>query len=301
MGETADDPGHGHGHGHLHQDDWDAAGARLEAQGEASLASLEGAAGWLAELAGDRHVRRVLDLGSGPGVASCVLATAFPDAVVAAVDGSAPLLERASARAARLGVGDRVVVERQDLPDGLDSLEPADLVWSSRVVHHLGDQEDAVRRMAALVRPGGVLAIAEGGLPLRSLPRDIGIGTPALEPRLDVALQEWFAEMRAAQPGATSTVEHWPGLLAAAGLTPCGTRSFLVDHPAPLDPETRAVVAEWWVGLRDRLGDRVSADDRAILDRLLDPQDEEGLYRRPDVFMLLANTVHAGRATDATR
>jgi SAM-dependent methyltransferase len=289
-----------HGHGQLCQDDWDAAGAKLEVEGEASLASLQGAAAWLAELAGDRPVRRVLDLGSGPGVASCVLAAAFPDAVVAAVDGSAPLLERASARAARLGVGDRVVVARQDLPDGLDSLEPADLVWASRVVHHLGDQGDAVRRMAALVRPGGVLAIAEGGLPLRSLPRDIGIGRPALESRIDVALQDWFAEMRAAQPGARSTVEHWPGLLADAGLTPCGTRSFLVDHPAPLDPQTRAVVAGWWVGLRDRLADGISADDRATLDRLLDPQDEEGLYRRPDVFMLMANTVHAGRATDAT-
>jgi hypothetical protein len=110
-------------------------------------------------------------------------------------------------------------------------------------VHHLGDQDDAVRRLAALVRPGGVLAIAEGGLSLRSLPRDIGIGRPGLEARLDVAREEWFAEMRAVQPGAVSTVEHWPGLLAAAGLSPCGTRSFLVEHAAPLDPATRAVHA----------------------------------------------------------
>jgi hypothetical protein len=150
--------------------------------------------------------------------------------------------------------------------------------------------------MAALVRPDGLLAIAEGGLAPRSLPRDVGIGRPGLEVRLDVALQDWFSAMRAAQPGAASVVENWPGLLSGAGLAPCGTRSFLVDHPAPLDPATRAVVADWWDGIRTRVADRISADDRAALERLLDPADEDGLYRRRDLFVLSASTVHAGRA-----
>ena len=162
--------GHGHGHHSVHQDDWDEAGARLEGEAEAGLGFLEGAATWLADLVGDHPVRRVVDLGSGPGVASCVFAATFPHAVVHAVDGSEPLLQRAAARAARLGLVDRLVVARCDLPDGLGALEPADLVWASRVVHHLGDQDEAVHRMAALVRPGGVLAIAEGGLPTRTLP-----------------------------------------------------------------------------------------------------------------------------------
>lgn len=293
---TAAREGHGHGHHQLHQDDWDAAGARLESEAELGLGFLEEAANWLAQLAGDRPVRRILDIGSGPGVGSCVLAARFPDAETVAVDGSAPLLERASARAAHLGLGGRLVLEQRELPEGLDSLEPADLVWASRVVHHLGDQDEAVRRMAALLRPGGVLAIAEGGLPRRSLPRDTGIGRPGLEARLDAALEDWFSEMRAAQPGARSAVEHWPGILAGAGLSPCGTRSFLVDHPAPLDAETRAVLADWWDGIRERVTDRISEDDRTTLERLLDPQDEEGLHRRPDVFVLAATTVHAGRA-----
>ncbi|HEV2086819.1 MAG TPA: class I SAM-dependent methyltransferase [Cryptosporangiaceae bacterium] len=155
---------HGPGHRHVHEEDWDAAGDRLESEAEVGLGFLEGAARWLAELAGP-PVHRVLDLGSGPGVASCVFAATFPDAVVHAVDGSQPLLERASARAARLGLGERLVVARRELPDGMDALEPADLVWASRVVHHLGDQDEAVRGMAALVRPGGLLALAEGGLP----------------------------------------------------------------------------------------------------------------------------------------
>ncbi|MGH3797434.1 MAG: class I SAM-dependent methyltransferase [Pseudonocardiaceae bacterium] len=288
--------GHGHGHHGLHQDDWAAVGARLEAEAEMSFACLEAGAGWLAELAGGRPVRRVLDVGSGPGVTSCVLAAAFPDAEIQAVDGSASLLERVSARAARLGLGDRLTVVQRELPAGLDELAPADLVWASRVVHHLGDQAEAVRRIAALLRPGGVLAIAEGGLPLRSLPRDIGIGRPGLEARLDVALQDWFTDMRATQPGTVSTVEHWPGLLAGAGLVPAGSRSFLVDHPAPLDAGTRTVVTDWWAAVRERVGDRICAQDRATVERLLDPQDADGLHRRPDLFVLMVSTVHAGRA-----
>ncbi len=295
-GEPAAGAGHQHGHHPVHQDDWDQVGDRLEGEAEVGLGFLEEAARWLADLVGDHPVRRVMDLGSGPGVASCVFATTFPDAVVHAVDGSAPLLERAAGRAARRGLGDRLVVAQCDLPDGLDALEPADLVWASRVVHHLGDQDEAVRRMAALVRPGGVLAVAEGGLPTRTLPRDIGIGLPGLETRLDAAIEDWFAEMRAAQPGATSTVEHWPGMLAGAGLSPCGTRTFLIDRPAPLDARPREVVLARWAGTLPRVGDRISAEDRATVERLLDPDDAQGLHRRPDLFVLTATTVYAGRA-----
>jgi hypothetical protein len=44
--------------------------------------------------------------------------------------------------------------------------------------------------------------------------------------------------------------------------------------------------------LRDVFGDTLDPDDRATLDRLLDPQDEGGAHRRADVFVLAAHTVH---------
>ncbi|HEV2086818.1 MAG TPA: hypothetical protein VGR21_00770 [Cryptosporangiaceae bacterium] len=91
-------------------------------------------------------------------------------------------------------------------------------------------------------------------------------------------------------------MEHWPGILAGAGLNPRGTRSFLVDHPAPLDARTREVVLARWAGTLPRVGDRISAEDRATVERLLDPDDEHGLHRRADLFLLTATTVYAGRA-----
>lgn len=295
-GSQAGGHGHGHGHGQPYEDDWDDVADRLVGEAELSLAALEEEARWVRELAGDRPVRRVLDIGSGPGVQACVLAVAFPDAVVEAVDGSAHLLSLAAERAAGLGIGERFVTTERQLPDGLASLEPADVVVTSQVVHHLGDQMAAIRRIAGVVRPGGLLAITEGGLPQRTLPRDIGVGRPGLEARVDAVAQDWFAEMRAVQDGVVAVVEHWPGILADAGLVPCGSRSFLTDLPAPLDDRARAVVAARWGGIRDRVAERLDADDLATLDRLLDADDAAGLLRRDDVYLLTAETVHAARA-----
>ncbi|MRT44546.1 SAM-dependent methyltransferase, partial [Xylella fastidiosa subsp. multiplex] len=81
---------------------------------------------------------------------------------------------------------------------------------------------------AARLAPGGTLAIMEGGLPARFLPRDIGIGRPGLQARLDVLEEEWFADMRASLPGAVAEAEDWPALMTTAGLRPTGTRTFLL-------------------------------------------------------------------------
>jgi SAM-dependent methyltransferase len=275
--------------------DWDTLGPLME-QGAALHSPLyEQAARWLGEVM-PRRPARVLDVGSGPGVGCCVLAHAFPDAEVVAVDGTPALLERTLARAERQGVAGRVRAHIADLPDGLDALEPADLIWISQVLHHLGDQLAAVDRLRRLLRPGGLIAVAEGGLPTRFLPRDIGVGRPGLHARLDAAAEDWFIRMRAALPGARETVEDWPGLLAAGGLTPVASRTFLLDLPAPLGAEGRDYLHRDLARQRDTYGDSLAPDDLATLDRLLDPADEAGLLRRPDVYLLTAKTVHTARA-----
>ena len=42
------------------------------------------------------------------------------------------------------------------------------------------------------------------------------------------------------------------------------------------------------------LGERLGADDLALLDRLVDEHDPEGVLHRPDVFLLQASTIHTG-------
>ncbi|MFJ9822584.1 class I SAM-dependent methyltransferase [Streptomyces sp. NPDC101151] len=282
---------HGHGHGHDTDIDWSEMGPLLEAHAELFTPVYERAMAWLAKEVTEPGL--IVDAGSGPGVVSCLFAEAFPGARVVAVDGTEPLLERARARAARQGVTDRFDTLAGELPGVLDELDyPADLLWASRSLHHLGDQRAALAAFAARLAPGGTLALLEGGLPSRFLPRDIGIGRPGLQARLDVVQEEWFARMRADLPGSVTETEDWAALLTSAGLKHTRTRSFLLDLPAPATDRARDYVGAVLSRLRDAGTDDMDAEDRATLDRLLDPADPASVHRRPDVFLLGAYTVH---------
>ncbi|MFJ4777216.1 class I SAM-dependent methyltransferase [Streptomyces sp. NPDC088762] len=290
---------HGHGQGGHHSTtdlDWEAMAAHLERNAELQLPVLSRTATRLGELLGPGHkVRRVLDIGSGPGVMTCVLAEAFPDAEAVAVDGAQGLLDHTRARAERLGLGARVATRHAELPEGLDdSLGAADLIWSSKAVHHLGDQQAALDALAGVLRPGGLLAVAEGGLPMRFLPRDIGIGRPGLQARLDAVQEHWFSVMRDELPGSAAVVEDWPAMLGRAGLTGTGGFTFLLDLPAPLGEEARAFLHAHLTRLREAMGESLDAEDRKTLDVLLDPEAPEGIMRRPDAFLLWATTVFTG-------
>ncbi|MGC9539327.1 class I SAM-dependent methyltransferase [Streptomyces sp. UG1] len=288
-----DHAGHHHtGHHHDHADiDWAEMAPLLEAQAELFTPLYEHAMAWLAKRQTEPGL--VVDAGSGPGVVAGLLADTFPGARIVAVDGSEPLLERARARAERLGVADRFGTLTGELPDVLDDLDyPADLLWASRSLHHLGDQRAALAAFADRLACGGTLALQEGGLPTRFLPRDIGFGRPGLQERLDVLEAEWFARMRAELPGSVAETEDWPALLTAAGLRPTGTRTFLLDLPAPTTDRARAYAAASLARTREGVGERLDAEDRATLDRLLDPDDKASVHHRPDLFVLAAQTVY---------
>ncbi|MDF3147982.1 class I SAM-dependent methyltransferase, partial [Streptomyces sp. T21Q-yed] len=91
----------GHRAGHHHHDhtdiDWSEMAPHLEAQAELFTPLYEHAMAWLAKRQTEPGL--IVDVGSGPGVVACLLADTFPGARIVAVDGSAPLLERARARA----------------------------------------------------------------------------------------------------------------------------------------------------------------------------------------------------------
>ncbi|MEV6567831.1 class I SAM-dependent methyltransferase [Streptomyces kronopolitis] len=294
--------GHHHASHHGTDLDWATLASHLEQEAELYAPLHEQAAAWLRELladeagAGPDGVRRVLDIGSGPGVISCVLARAFPAAEVVAVDGSAELLERARDRAAALGLGERFRTHLADLPDGLDALGGGDVIWSSKALHHLGDQRGAIAALAGHLRPGGLLAVCEGGLPARCLPRDLGLGRPGLQSRIDAAADEWFSTMREALPGFVHETEDWQAFLADAGLRTPATRSFLLDLPAPLSDGARAFLVANLSRGAERWADHFDEEDRTTLARLTDPEDAAGIGRRPDAFLLSAQTVHTARA-----
>lgn len=197
----------------------------------------------LPELAADV---RLLDIGSGPGTITADLA-GLVDAVVAVEisDEAAALtrrgVEAAGRRNVEYAVGD---VHALDLPD--DSF---DVVHAHQVLQHVADPVAALREMARVCRPGGVIAARDA---------DYAAFTwyPAA-PALDRwrQLYQQAARANGGEPDAGRRLLAWAH---AAGLDDVRATGSVWTYA---DPESR----DWWGGM---WADRILHSDltRQILD-----------------------------------
>lgn len=108
----------------------------------------------------------VLDLGCGPADVTVRLAKRCPDATVHGVDGSAAMLAFGTARVAKEGLGERVVLHQALLPRDEPPLPKYPVIVSNSLLHHLHDPSGmwaVVKKHAAaeahvfvmdLMRPG---------------------------------------------------------------------------------------------------------------------------------------------------
>jgi len=258
--------------------------------------------------------RITADIGCGGAGMAAALAAAMTEGRVLAVDGDSAVLEAAQERLAGEPYGRsassraealaRVAVEfvLDDLDGDLSAVRAAiggrgaDVAWASASVHHAGDQQRAVDTLVTLLAPGGRLALAEGGLPMRCLPWDVGVGEPGLEVRLDAAQDIWFARMRRQLPDAVPMPYGWPNALRRAGLTDVRTATWLFEAPTPLTPADRQRVVRELSHRVERLLETglLGDDDLAAWARLLDETDPAWLGHRDDLQRLTARSVHIG-------
>lgn len=98
----------------------------------------------------------VLDVGCGGGQALAALADARRDLRLVGVDSSRPLLRRARAHTA--GRADLQVASAEALPFGDGAV---DVVYSLFSVKHWPDRQRGLSEIARVVRPGGLLLVAE--------------------------------------------------------------------------------------------------------------------------------------------
>jgi SAM-dependent methyltransferase len=255
---------------------------------------VDAATAWLVAT---RPVTRVVDVGCGAGGAACSFAAALRHAaaMVVGLDRDPRLLDQARRRASGLGVERRVRWVCGGVDDLAVRARSVDVVWASGVVHHIADQQGAIDGAVRLLRPGGRLALVEGGLPMRCLPHDVGIGRPGLEARLDEARARWFEDLRA-ELGGPPLPYGWPAALRRAGLLDVRSRSYIAEATAPLDDTGRRIVLQHLTSARDELGDRLDAEDRATVARLLDPDDPLSAHARDDLTVAAVRTLHTGRA-----
>src|SRR5262249_22650331 len=101
---------------------------------------------------------RILVAGCGTGREAALVALAYPQARVTAIDLSAAHIEHARRRCADVGATD-IRFERLDLHDCAQLGERFDAIFCSGVLHCLPDPEAGWSALAAILRPGGVMKI----------------------------------------------------------------------------------------------------------------------------------------------
>jgi SAM-dependent methyltransferase len=208
------------------------------------------------------------------------------------------MLEHVARRAERLGLTSRVETRLVDLPDGVDTLGRADVVWAALVLHHVGDEVGVLRRLRGVLEPGGLLAVVEWADPMRVMPEDEDLGRPpGLWTRLDAAWQAWFEEMRADLPESTPSGDY-RAMLTAAGFDVVLDDVLRIVLDAPLGEQARRFARRQLEGAQARLGSHAEEADLAALDVLLD-DGETGILHRPDARLSASRRLLvASAATD---
>ena len=119
---------------------------------------------------------QILDVGCGPGTISADLADRVPEGSVTGIDAAPGIIEQA-----REAIGERRNlsfttgdVYALDFPD-----DTFDVVHAHQVLQHLGEPVRALREMARVARPGGLVAV-----------RDADYGGMTWYPELPI-LDEW--------------------------------------------------------------------------------------------------------------
>lgn len=185
----------------------------------------------LAELCHVDEGKYVLDVGCGVGATPCYLAKRHGCKVVG-VDISERMIDRASERAKREGVEDRVefrVADVQNLPFEDDLF---DVVVGESVTVFPEDKQRAVTEYVRVTKPGGYVGLNES----------TWIKTPP-----PAELVEWVSQDLSGNAEVLSA-DGWVGLLEGSGLTDIVVRTYDIS---PRD-EVAGVIRRY--GLREMLG-----------------------------------------------
>jgi SAM-dependent methyltransferase len=107
------------------------------------------------------HLRRVVDLGCGPGDVMIRLARAAPAVHITAIDGSAPMVALARYAVRAAGLEARVAVLQAYIPGVPLREHVCDAVLSKDLLHHLTDPAAFWREVSRLARPGAAIYVMD--------------------------------------------------------------------------------------------------------------------------------------------
>jgi SAM-dependent methyltransferase len=235
---------------------------------------------------------RVLDAGCGTGEAMGWLAAgAGNDGMVMGID-----LASAHTRAAATAGVPVLQANLMQLPLARASV---DLVWSVNTLNHLHDPVAGLQGLAALLRPGGRIALGQSSL----LPDMYFAWDARLERLVNEAVRQYYRDRYRVSERDLADVRSVVGRLRQAGLRNVTARTFMIERVAPLARADEDYLLE--VIFRGTWGERLRpylpADDYAELTRLCDPQQPGFALRRPDFHFLQSFTLAVGEIRDNDR
>jgi len=157
--------------------------------------------------------RRVLDVASGTAAVAIELARAAPERTIVGIDQSAEMLAAGRERVAQAGLAKRI-----ELRDGrAESLPFADGEFEgltfTYLLRYVDDVPATLRELARVVKPGGIIAMQEFGLPR-------GVWRPL-----------WELYVRIGLPGAGAVIA--PGWRTVGSFLGPSIRNFWAEWPEP--------------------------------------------------------------------
>jgi SAM-dependent methyltransferase len=167
-----------------------------------------------------------------------------------------------------------------------------DLVWCVNTINHLREPLEGVRTLAALLRPGGRLALGQSHL----LPEMVFAWDARLERAATDANRAYYRDKYGLSEADTAGIRALLGWLRAAGLREVRARTVAVERAAPLGPDDEAYLVEalfrgYW---GDQLRPYLAPADWDALSALSDPGSPDFCLRRPDFHYIQTFTLVTG-------
>ena len=115
-----------------------------------------------------------------------------------------------------------------------------DLVWSVNTINHLRDPVSGLMRLAALVRPGGRVALGQSSL----LPDMCFAWDARLERVTNEAVRRYYRVRYGVSERDLAGVRSLVGWLRQSGLHEVTVRTLMLDRTSPLDPATETYLTQ---------------------------------------------------------
>ncbi len=111
------------------------------------------------------HAKRTVDVASGTAAVSIALARAEPERTIVGIDQSKEMLAAGRARVEQAGLGSRIEL-REGRAEALPFADGEfDALTFTYLLRYVDDPAATMRELARVVKPGGVIAMQEFGLP----------------------------------------------------------------------------------------------------------------------------------------